>query len=193
LSAVDMPRLIHLNGAPGIGKSTLAARYGDEHRGVLRCDIDALRTMIGGWEYEEQAASRARTIALAMITAYLRTGGDVVLPQLVARRDQLERFRRAAEDGGGEHVHIMLLASPAATIQRFRARAAEATDHWIAHATASWDELGGDGALRALIPTLEGMKAVQVPSTTLDDTYARLLAALRSPPLGKQGTDRGRS
>jgi predicted kinase len=121
LSAVDMPRLIHLNGAPGIGKSTLAARYGDEHRGVLRCDIDALRTMIGGWEQEEQAASRARTIALAMITAYLRTGGDVVLPQLVARRDQLERFRRAAEDGGGEHVHIMLLASPAATIQRFRA------------------------------------------------------------------------
>jgi predicted kinase len=181
-----MPRLIHLNGAPGIGKSTLAVRYGVEHTGVLRCDIDALRTMIAGWEHEEQAASRARTIALAMITAYLRTGGDVVLPQLVAREDQLERFRRAAEEGGGEHIHIMLLASPATTIQRFRARAAEAPGQWTAHATASWDRQGGDEALRTLIPTLEGMEAVQVPSTSIEETYARLVAALRGPPNGQQ-------
>lgn len=181
-----MPRLIHLDGAPGIGKSTLAVRYGVEHPGVLRCDIDELRTMIAGWEHEEQAASRARTIALAMITAYLRIGGDVVLPQLVAREDQLARFRRAAEEGGGEHVHIMLLATPTATIQRFRARAAETPGQWTAHATASWDRQGGDDALRALIPTLEGMQAVQVPSTTLGDTYARVVAALRGQPNGRQ-------
>lgn len=173
-----MPRLIHLNGAPGIGKSTLAARYGDEHPGVLRCDIDALRTMIGGWEHDEQAAARARTVALAMITAYLRTGADVVLPQLVAREEQLERFRRAADEGGGEYVHIMLIASPAATIKRFRARAAGSPDQWTAHATASWDTWGGDDAIRTVMSTLEGMKAVQVTSTTPDETYARLLAAL---------------
>jgi predicted kinase len=180
--AVRMPRLIHLNGAPGIGKSTLAARYSAEHPGVLRCDIDALRTMIGGWEHDEQAASRARSTALAMITAYLRTGADVVLPQLVAREDQLARFHRAAEEGGGEHVHIMLLASPAATIQRFRARAAEAPSRWTEHATAAWDERGGDDAVRALVSTLEVMTAVQVPSTTLEETYARVLAALRRAP-----------
>jgi predicted kinase len=181
-----MPRLIHLNGPPGIGKSTLAVRYGDEHPGVLRCDIDALRTMIGGWRHEEQAASRARTVALAMITAYLRTGGDVVLPQLVAREDQLERFRRAAEEGGGEHIHIMLLASPALTIQRFRARAVGSPDQWTAHATASWDTWGGDDAIRTVMSTLEGMKAVQVPSTTVEETYARVVAALRGPPTGSK-------
>jgi predicted kinase len=176
-----MPRLIHLNGAPGIGKSTLAARYVDEHPGVLRCDVDALRTMIGGWEHDQQAASRARTVALAMITAYLRTGGDVVLPQLVARKEQLERFRRAADDGGGDYVHIMLLASPAAAITRFRARAAGSPDQWTAHATASWDTCGGDDAIRTVMSTLEGMNAVQVASTTLEETYARVVEALRSP------------
>ncbi len=179
-----MPRLIHLNGAPAIGKSTLAARYVDEHPGVLRCDIDALRTMIGGWEHDQQAASRARTIGLAMITAYLRTGADVMVPQLVAREEQLERFRRAADEGGGEYVHIMLLASPAAAIQRFRARAAGSPDQWTAHATAAWDTWGGDDAIRTAMSTLEGMEAVQVASTTLEETYARVVEALRSPSVG---------
>ena len=45
-----MARLLHLNGPPGIGKSTLARRYAAEHHGVLNCDIDVLRTLIGGWE-----------------------------------------------------------------------------------------------------------------------------------------------
>jgi predicted kinase len=179
-----MARLIHLNGAPGVGKSTLATRYAEEHPGVLRCDIDGLRTMISGWESDEQAASRARTIALAMITAYLRTGADVVLPQLVARADQLDRFRRAAAEGGGEHVHLMLLASPAATIERFRARATRTPSQWTALATAHWDKQGGDSAIRATIATLRAMKAVQVHSTTLDETYARIIAALAKAPNG---------
>lgn len=44
--------LLHLNGPPGIGKSTIARRYADEHPGVLNCDIDFLRTLIGGWSVD---------------------------------------------------------------------------------------------------------------------------------------------
>ncbi|MEJ7706101.1 MAG: hypothetical protein WKF82_13395 [Nocardioidaceae bacterium] len=43
-----MPRLIHLNGPPGIGKSTLAQWYVDNHPGVLNLDIDQVRCLIGG-------------------------------------------------------------------------------------------------------------------------------------------------
>ena len=43
-----MPRLLHLNGPPGIGKSTLARRYVEDHPQTLNCDIDVLRTLIGG-------------------------------------------------------------------------------------------------------------------------------------------------
>lgn len=42
-------RLIHLNGAPGIGKSTLAARYAAEHPGTMAVELDVLRTWVGGW------------------------------------------------------------------------------------------------------------------------------------------------
>src|SRR6478735_5069207 len=37
-----MARLIHLNGPPGIGKSTIARRYAADHPGVLVCDNDVL-------------------------------------------------------------------------------------------------------------------------------------------------------
>lgn len=42
--------LLHLNGPPGVGKSTLARRYVRDNPGVLDCDVDVLRTLIGGWD-----------------------------------------------------------------------------------------------------------------------------------------------
>ena len=45
-----MPSLIHVNGPPGIGKSTLAALYADRHPGVLNLDIDRLHVLVGGWQ-----------------------------------------------------------------------------------------------------------------------------------------------
>lgn len=44
-----MPRVIHLNGPPGIGKSTIAQLYVDEHPGTLNLDIDRVQCLIGGW------------------------------------------------------------------------------------------------------------------------------------------------
>jgi hypothetical protein len=73
-------RLIHLNGPPGVGKSTLARRYAAEHPGTLLCDLDLLRTWISGWQDDREAADRTRTAGLAMMSAYLATGRDVVLP-----------------------------------------------------------------------------------------------------------------
>ena len=76
-----MRRLILLNGPPGIGKSTLAGRYAAEHPGTLCCDIDVLRTMIGGWQTDYAGAgSLIRPAALGFITAYLRESGDAVSP-----------------------------------------------------------------------------------------------------------------
>lgn len=51
-----MPRLIHLNGPPRVGKSTLARRYANEHPGVLALDLDVLAGLIGGRKEDFSAA-----------------------------------------------------------------------------------------------------------------------------------------
>ena len=68
-------RLIHLNGPPGIGKTTLARRYAAEHLGVLLCDIDVLRTMIGGWQ-DDDGAARGAALAPRRTRAVDRGVGD---------------------------------------------------------------------------------------------------------------------
>lgn len=99
-------RLVLVNGMPGSGKSTLAERYRSEHPGVLVVEADALRGWIGGDPADHAEASRH--LSLAMARAHLEAGYDVVVPQLVARLDQLERFEAAAEDAGAEMVHVVL-------------------------------------------------------------------------------------
>lgn len=179
------PRLIHLNGPPGIGKSTLARRYADEHPGTLLLDIDVLRAMVGGWQDDFHGAGEAiRTAALAMITAYLRGGRDVVLPQLISRPDQLDRFRAAAQEADAEIVCLLLMAPAADVVRRFRAREVSAGDDpWLAGVARVIAEQGGDEALvrdHAVLTALAAgdLRIVTVPSTDPDPTYAAILDSL---------------
>ncbi|HET6154635.1 MAG TPA: AAA family ATPase [Marmoricola sp.] len=118
-----MTRLIHLNGPPGIGKSTLAARYAEEHPHVLNCDIDTLRSMIGGWRHDFVAAGDLiRPAALAMIGAYLRTGNDVVLPQLLLQPEEIATFEECATRAGAQFVERILMDTAARSVTRFHQR-----------------------------------------------------------------------
>jgi predicted kinase len=98
-----VPRLIHLNGPPGIGKSTLAQLYADDHPGVLNLDIDVVRTLIGGWRGRfAETGQLVRPVALAMAAAHLRGGRDVIMPQFLARLGEIERFGAIASDNGAQ-------------------------------------------------------------------------------------------
>ena len=118
-----MATLIHLNGAPGVGKSTIAERYVVEHAGVLNCDVDRLRCFVGGWqEAFEATGAIIRPVAMAMIRAHLDGGHDVVLPQMLASEDERAKFRAVAIESGHAYVHILLQAPPGEARARFYGR-----------------------------------------------------------------------
>jgi predicted kinase len=181
-----MARLIHLNGPPAVGKSTLARLWVADHPGTLLCDIDVLRTMVGGWQDDLVGAGASiRTAALALMTAYAAEGRDVVVPQLLLDPTQVARFAAAADDAGADLVHVVVTARPEEVVRRFRERD---DDHpWAASLRALVDREGGDDLLRDYCSRFDDLVAsdpsvVQLRSSTPQESYAALRVALGETP-----------
>ncbi len=138
-----MPTLLHLNGPSGVGKSTLARDHAAAHPRTLVCDIDELRSWVSGWEDDFVGTGEAvRSSALALITAYLRTGRDVVLPQLIVTPAQVERFEAAAAEAGATYAGVVLDATPDVLLHRLHARPTTPVTAVISRII---EERGGDG------------------------------------------------
>lgn len=171
-----MPTLLHLNGPSGIGKSTLARAHAVAHPGTLLCDIDDLRSWVSGWEDDFVGTGEAvRSSALALMTAYLRTGRDVVLPQLIVTPAQVERFEAAASEAGATYVGVVLDVAPDVLLHRLHDRAETPVTAVISRII---EERGGDPLV------LEGRRrlldlAPQMGWTVVDTTdRGAVLAAL---------------
>jgi predicted kinase len=119
-----VPTLLHLNGPSGVGKSTLARAWAATRPGTLVCDIDDLRSWVSGWEDDFIGTGEAvRQTALSLMAAYLRTGRDVVLPQLIVTPAQAERFEDAAAEAGATYVGVVLDVAPDVLLDRLHSRA----------------------------------------------------------------------
>ena len=139
---LPVPTLLHLNGPSGVGKSTLARLHAAPHPGTLVCDIDDLRSWVSGWADDFVGTGEAvRASALALMTAYLATGRDVVLPQLIVTPAQVDRFEAAAAEAGATYVGVVLTVEPDLLLQRLHARAATPVTTVISRII---EERGGD-------------------------------------------------
>jgi predicted ABC-type ATPase len=181
-----VPRLIHLNGPPGIGKSTLAQWYVDEHPGVLNLDIDQVRGLIGGWrERFEETGEIVRPVALAMAAAHLRGGRDVMMPQLLARLSEIERFEAVAHDSGAVFCEVVLLDTRQRSLERFNHRGAGGALPWHRQVREIVEGSGGQTLLARMYDQLTEVLAARPDATVVPSvagaakqTYDALTAVL---------------
>ncbi len=136
---------------------------------MLALDADGLRGLVGGSaDRFDETGEIVRRLALAMLAEHLRGGRDVVLPQYLGRVSELERFERAARDGGGTVRHVVLLDDVDASVRRFGTRGDRADDPWHAQVREAVAASGGEesaaddarpAARRARRPSRGGRRA----------------------------------
>ncbi|WP_106188797.1 AAA family ATPase [Umezawaea tangerina] len=181
-----MARLIHLNGPPGIGKSTLAAVYVDRHPGALHLDIDGLHRLVGGWEDEETDTwPVVWELGRAMVAAHLRGGRDVVLPHFFGQVEEVESFEGFVREHGADFVEVVLLDDRAVAVERFNHRARGSVDPWVRHHFRLIGVNGGSVVLEGMYDRLlevvrmrPGAVVVRSVVGEVQETYGLVVAAL---------------
>lgn len=171
-----MPRLINLNGPPGIGKSTLAQLYVDDHPGVLNLDIDLVRTLIGGWRDRfAESGQIVRPVALAMAAAHLRGGRDVIMPQYLGKLGEIERFGAIARDNGAAFCEIAVMDGRQQSLARFYRREGD-TRGWQQAVRQIVADGGGTELLASMYDQLTSVLAARPQITVLASTEGAIAA-----------------
>lgn len=178
--------MIVLNGPPGCGKSTLAQMYVDEHALALNLDVDRVRSLIGQWRDDPQAAGLlARSIALAAARTHLMAGHDVVIPQFLGRPTFIEHVERLANELDAQFHEIVLLDSKENALRRFTERSRAAVDPAHVESQEIVERSGGLEELSAMYDRLVSViasrptaKVVPTESGQVEQAYRDFLSKL---------------
>lgn len=146
-----MATLVLVNGPPASGKSTVAAGLAERRPLALNLDVDVVRGLLGAWRTDPMAAGlAARRVALAMASAHLSAGHDVLVPQFLARDEFIEQLADAARAAHARFVEVALVLRRPQAIEAFARRSASPTTQQHRDAAADVELAGGVPALEAM-------------------------------------------
>ena len=113
-----------------------------------------------------------------MAGTHLRGGQDVVMPQLVAKLSEIDRFEAAARDAGAEYREIVLLTGHDDLHERWRARPPNAIDEIMAEhgGAALLTKIHAD--LTAFVRERPDATVIETSGQTVEQTYQAVLSAL---------------
>lgn len=104
-------KLIILNGPPGVGKSTIAARLHEEMPSSLLIDVDELRRTIPDYrEQKKESLRRSYELTIEAIAEGLQGNRDVIVDKAISYADTLDTFTEVGRKEGGEVYELLLTA-----------------------------------------------------------------------------------
>jgi predicted kinase len=171
-----VPKLVLLNGPPAVGKSTVARRYADDHPLTLVLEIDLVRGLLGAWLDDPQRSGwAARMIALAMARTHLEGGHDVVVPQLLTRREFVEMLQETTEASAATFYEVALIDPRDVVLARLEQRS-ESSGGFSARALMEKQGNAPGDAYDAFVAALaERPDAVVIDDPLSDAGYESLL------------------
>ncbi len=164
----------------------MAQMYVNDHALALNLDIDRVRSLLGGWRADAQAAgSLARAIALAAARVHLTSAHDVIVPQHLGRAEFIEQLERLAIEVGADFREVVLLDDKDQALARFAERTRAGSDPTHREAQELLDRTGGSEELAAMydrivsiIASRPSARVVRTEDGQIDAAYSKVLAAI---------------
>lgn len=180
------PKLILLNGNPGMGKSTLAHRYVSERPLAMNLDTDRIRDMFGQWQAARPVSEDLKQEYVCVLAGmHLQRGFDVIIPNLIETIGEYERYEQVAQAAGAILKELVLVSNVEDAIERCKIRGRA---HGYADGFRPGGVLDTSGRERKLESMYENMLATVAlrPNVTYiysifgreGETYARCVRAI---------------
>jgi len=180
------PKLIIINGALGVGKTTLAKRYASEHPLTLQIDIDEVRRQISSWrEEKEMSGMLSKQIACEMARTHLLSLHDVVVSQIFIQSEHLEKLEAIAQACGADFHEFLLCIPREEAVTRFVKRG-QAGGYPDGFRPGGLVDLGGREKkvlqmyddMMAMIAQRPGTRVIDAQEGNREATYQVLLESL---------------